>query len=147
MASTLRGPASLFACLGVVACTSASPSPSAEVAPPRPSLSSVPAAATEPSAASTSPLPVGLTQEQAIGIARSAAPQASMWPMLVSTAGTAAELLHPEGGYRVAQGLAHDRWVWVVVLGNAGTGLDGAGVIVVIDYIDGTVYEVVDLTS
>jgi hypothetical protein len=139
--------AALVACLAVVACTSELPSPSAASAPTASTLSDVSASETTSSVAAGSSAPGGLTEERAVAVARAAAPQAALWPMLVSTAGTAAKLLHPEGGYRVAQGHAHDRWVWVVVLGNAGTGLDGAGVIVVIDYIDGTVYEVVDLTS
>jgi hypothetical protein len=90
---------------------------------------------------------LGMTEELAVAAARAAAPQAAEYPVIVAKAGSAEELLYAEGGYQIAPGLPRDRWVWVVILGDTRGPLDADGSIVVIDFIDGTIYEVVDWMS
>jgi len=89
---------------------------------------------------------LALTQELAIATARAAAPHAATGRVLVAKAGSAGDLLYAEGGYQIAQGLPQDRWVWVVILAT-GSGFGAEGSIVVMDFLDGTVYEVVDWIS
>jgi len=42
------------------------------------------------------------------------------------------------------EGVPGDRWVWYIVLSNLGP-LSGEGTFVILDYVDGTIYEVVDV--
>lgn len=130
-----------------------SESPSAAASPTASDTPSATASVTAPAfpapAGQATPGPAlpGLTEEAAAAAARAAAPQSAAWPVVVAKAGPAGELLYSEGGYQIAPGLPHDRWVWVIILGDSSQALDGEGSIVVIDFLDGTVYEVVDWIS
>jgi hypothetical protein len=88
----------------------------------------------------------GISRDAAIAAAREAVPRSATWEVRVANFGTAGDLLYAEGGYQIARGLPGDRQVWVVVLGT-GSGFEAEGSIVVIDYLDGTIYEVVDWIS
>ncbi len=87
----------------------------------------------------------GLTMGQAIAAARASAPQSAELPVTVAKAGPAGELLDSPEGYHAAPGLPHDRWVWVVVLFDNSAPLSGRGSIVVIDFVNGAVYDVMNV--
>jgi hypothetical protein len=83
----------------------------------------------------------GLSKAEAVEIARQAAPQSADYPITVAEAGPASELVADTG---FAEDVPGDRWIWYIVLDNGGA-LSGEGSIIVIDYVDGRVYDVVDI--
>jgi hypothetical protein len=83
----------------------------------------------------------GLSKAEALAIAREAAPQSADYPVFVAEAGPASEWAADP---RFPEDVPGDRWVWYVVLDTGA--LSGEGSIIVIDYIDGRVYDVVDIT-
>jgi hypothetical protein len=84
---------------------------------------------------------VGLSKAEALEIAREAAPRSADFPVFVAKAGPAGELVGNDT--RFAVDVPGDRWVWYVVLDTGA--LSGEGSMIVIDYLDGRVYEVVDI--
>ena len=84
-----------------------------------------------------------LSEAEAVDIARGAAPQSADYPIQVAEAGPASELVADTG---MAEDVPGDRWVWYIVLGTGGY-LSGGGTVIVIDYIDGRVYDVVDVIA
>jgi hypothetical protein len=82
----------------------------------------------------------GLTQEQAITVARVAAPQSADRSVRRAEAGPAGELVEPQV-YEFSSDIPSDRWVWVIILATQGEG----GSSVVIDFLDGRVYGVVNV--
>ena len=111
-----------------------------------------PAASTPPDLTSALPAPsvpdqtpasVGLTEDVAVAAARAASPQSADRPVVSARAGAFNELLQPPEAYEFSADLPPERWVWVVVLAS-GDQLDAQGTIVVIDYLDGRIYGVMD---
>lgn len=127
-----------------------SPSQSAPCQPSlSPSASSpVPSATSTPS--QSAPIPTqtpvpspGLTEEEAIAVARAAAPHAADFPVTRAEAGLASELVH-EPALDLPTLPAPERLVWVIVLAGGPTQNQEISV-VVIDFLDGHVYGVLDL--
>lgn len=88
----------------------------------------------------------GFTQEQAVAAARAAAPQSADRRIISAKAGPLGELLAP-GTYDFSSAIPSDRWVWVINLGSGQPLGEGQGSIVVIDFLDGRVYGVIDWIS
>ena len=76
-------------------------------------------------------------------IARAAAPQSADRPVVRADAGPAGELPETDH-FDLTPAPAPDRWVWIVILAS-GPSLGEEGSIVVIDFLDGGVYGVVDI--
>lgn len=85
----------------------------------------------------------GLSEAEAVEIALAAAPQSDDYQVVqVAEAGPAGELV---ADYGLAEQVPRDRWVWHIVLGTDRTLGGEDAVTIVIDYIDGRVYEVVQI--
>jgi len=106
--------------------------------------SQVPSSATATGTPEASAL--GLTKDQAVLVARAATPRSADWSVLSAKAGRVDELLVPEAAFPISPFPSRDRWVWVIDLG-AGPAVGGQGSIVVLDYIDGHVYAVLNWIS
>lgn len=85
----------------------------------------------------------GLTEEEAIAVARAAAPHAADFPVTRAEAGLASELVH-EPALDLPTLPTPERLVWVIVLAGGPTQNQEISV-VVIDFRDGQVYGVLDL--
>ena len=97
-------------------------------------------AASVTSAPTGSPVPSApLSRDAAVALARAAAPQSAQHPVTVAEAGPARDFASAG-----MEGVPGDRWVWYIVLSNLGP-LSGEGTFVILDYVDGTIYEVVDV--
>jgi hypothetical protein len=88
---------------------------------------------------SSAPTSTGLTQEEAVAIARGVVPPERAIEVLYAVAGPAGEVLSP-GEEDFAGEIPPDRWVWRIILSDGGPSLGAIGSIVVIDYFDGHVY-------
>lgn len=97
--------------------------------------------ATLPSASS------GLSEDDAVSIARDAAPIAANGEVRSVQAGPLSEVFPSRDLFDWSRNLAADRWVWMVFLVNTTALGDEDGAIVFIDYYDGTVYEVMEGVS
>lgn len=95
----------------------------------------------EPTA--TKPPGAALSQGQAVDAARAAVPQASEWDVISIEAGPAGRLLEPAQAYPMPSFPAADRWVWIVDLGS-GQPVADHGAVVVLDYLTGGVYSVIE---
>ncbi len=94
-----------------------------------------------------SPERAGITRDQAIEIARTAAPKRSSDDVLQAIVGTFGDLGNPDAQILVspAPGPAQD--VWLVKLGVVRGPLDGEGTDVIIDASDGRVLQMFDWVS
>jgi hypothetical protein len=90
-----------------------------------------------------------LTREEAVVIARDAAPQAAGRPVTFAEAGPSVDLLPPGAPEveRLISAIPADRWIWVITFSSGDGPLGGESSVVVIDYLDGRVYGVVDWIS
>lgn len=88
----------------------------------------------------------GLTLEQAVAAARTAAPHRADAAVYSAEAGPFSDLLEPEVAYRISPASPAERWVWVI---NLASGPEGGmeGSMVVVDFIDGSVLGVIEWTS
>jgi hypothetical protein len=88
-----------------------------------------------------SPSPrIGLTQEQAISIARQVSGAPADWGILLVEAGWQAEIIYPAPATPISTPPATGSgYVWYVNIGFNDGPLDGAGVTVILDYFDGHV--------
>lgn len=93
-----------------------------------------------PSATAVPP-PAGVTEDDAIAIARTAAPHAADWLVRVATAGPLQNVFTARGEFEWSRAIPPDRWIWQITLG-VGDALDSRGTHVFLDYLDGTVYRV-----
>jgi len=84
-------------------------------------------------------LPAGLSRSEAIALARAAAPQSASFPVTMAQAGPGHNF-----GFAHRPGLPRDRWVWYILLSDLGP-LSGTASMVFLDYVDGQVYEVINL--
>lgn len=82
-------------------------------------------------------LPPGLSERAAVELARVAAPQSAEFPATVALAG-------PGHNFLDRPDVPRDRWVWYILLSDLGL-LGGSGTMVFLDYVDGRVYEVINL--
>jgi hypothetical protein len=87
----------------------------------------------------------GMSRDEAVDIAREAVPQADGWDVLAAEAGPVNRFDYLAGQAFISA-VPADRWVWVIDLGS-GPPLGAEGSWVVIDYLDGRVYGVVDWIS
>jgi hypothetical protein len=88
------------------------------------------------------PTSTGRTEEQAVAAARGAAPQSADREVRRVETGPSGELLEREV-YEFSSEIPSDRWVWVIILASQGQG----GSSVVIDFLDGRVYGVVNFVE
>ena len=79
----------------------------------------------------------GLSEDEAVELARAAAPQSAHFPVTVAKAG-------PASAFSPFHDIAGDRWVWYILLSDLGP-LSGEGTMVFLDFVDGRVYEVIDV--
>lgn len=86
-------------------------------------------------------MPTGLSRDEAVEAARAAAPQSAHRPVAVAEAGPASDLVGSAG---IAPDVPGDRWIWYIFLSDVGP-LSGEGSIVILDFFDGRVYEVVNV--
>jgi hypothetical protein len=85
----------------------------------------------------------GLTREEAIAVAREAAPQAADYPEVIrADAGPFGTQLVDSLEY--TERPAPDRWVWVIMLCDGCGPLAGHSTLVILDYLDGRIYLVAD---
>lgn len=94
-----------------------------------------------------SPERLGITREQAIAIARTAAPRWSSAAVLEATTGTFGDLGSRNAPILVSPAPGPERAVWRIKLGVVRGPADAAGTDVIIDAIDGTVIETTDWIS
>lgn len=125
--------------LALAACTAS---------PLAPTSASQPASETaRPSALATPALPSasdGLSEEDAVSIAREAAPIAANGDVRSAQAGPLGEVFPSRDLFDWSRDLPADRWVWMVFLVNTTAAGDEDGAIVILDYRDGTVYKVME---
>jgi hypothetical protein len=107
-----------------------------------------PASETAQPSALASPAPPsasdGLSEDDAVAIAREAAPIAANGEARSAQAGPLGEVFPSRDLFDWSRNLPADRWVWMVFLMNATAGGDEEGAIVILDYHDGTVYKVME---
>lgn len=96
----------------------------------------------EQTQASSDASAIGLTEAQAIEIAKNVAPQIAGRDVLVAKAGPLSEVWEDSAALEWAKSLARDRLVWYMYFADAD---DGLGTIVVLDVVDGTAFEVMNL--
>jgi len=84
-------------------------------------------------------LPAGLSRSEAIALARAAAPQSASFPVTMAQAGPGHNF-----GFAHRPGVPRDRWVWYILLSDLGP-LSGTGSMVFLDFVDGQIYEVINL--
>ncbi len=113
-----------------------SSSPGSMVAEPSISASAAPSGTSTPAASNT-----GLSEAEAIEIARIAAPAFADGDVRNTQAGPLEEVFPPMREFDWSRDLPPDRWVWTVFLVTESP-TDENGAIVTLDYFDGTVYEV-----
>lgn len=88
----------------------------------------------------------GVTLEQAIEVARDAAPHHADKPIFSAEAGPFGDVLEPEVAHRISPMPPPDRWVWIINLAG-GPPLGQEGAMVVLDFVDGRVLGVIDWES
>ncbi len=88
-----------------------------------------------------SPAAGGLSEEEAVGVARAAGPLAAAGRLANAEAGPLGEVFTARNEFDWSRDLPPDKWVWVIYL-VAENEEDGS--LVFVDYIDGTVYGIVD---
>jgi hypothetical protein len=107
-----------------------------------------PASETAQPSALASPAPPsasdGLSEDDAVAIAREAAPIAADGEARSAQAGPLGEVFPSRDLFDWSRNLPADRWVWMVFLVNTTAGGDEEGAIVILDYHDGTVYKVME---
>lgn len=86
------------------------------------------------------PPKAGMTEGEAVAIARSAAPHAADWPVRVAVAGPLEVIFTAGGEFEWSRALPPGHWVWQISLG-VGDALDSQGAHVFLDFLDGTVYQ------
>lgn len=101
-----------------------------------------PAASASPSASPTAP-PGGLSQAQAVAAAEVVAERSNV-VVMTAVAGPASEVLAGSMVHVYPDMPSGDTWVWVINLWNAA---GEQGTVVVLDYLDGTIYGIQDWIS
>jgi hypothetical protein len=89
----------------------------------------------------------GLTRDQAITIARTAAPRRGDAAVLQADVGRFADLGYAHAASRVSPPPTPERLVWRVNLGTVSGPLEGEGTIVILDFQTGSVIQVFDWIS
>lgn len=85
----------------------------------------------------------GLSEADAIAIARGAAPHAADWPVRVAKAGELATVFTPMNEFDWSRDLDPSAWIWQVSLG-VGEALDSQGTHVFLDFETGEVLAVMN---
>lgn len=85
----------------------------------------------------------GLTEAEAVAAARVAAPQAVTWDLRAAQSGPFGDVFPAMDEFDWSRDISPDRWVWLVSLG-IGEPLDSQGSFVILDFADGTIYQVVN---
>jgi hypothetical protein len=86
--------------------------------------------------------PLGLTEAQAIEIAHTVAPQVADREVKAAEAGPLSQVWEDSAALDWAQSVPRDQLVWYLYFRDPN---DGRGTIVVLDFVNGTEYEVMDL--
>ena len=87
----------------------------------------------------------GISRDEAEDAARDVVPKADGWDVIAADAGPIGQFDYLDGQAFTSE-IPADRWVWVIDLGG-GPPLGAEGSWVVIDYLDGRVYGIVDWIS
>jgi len=84
--------------------------------------------------------PDGISRTDAVDAALGALPDAGEWEVLIAEAGPLGQVVPTWEDYEWAGDVTADRWVWRVFLARGDRGAE-----VVVDFVDGSVYGVIDL--
>jgi hypothetical protein len=87
----------------------------------------------------------GISRDDAVDAARDVVPEAAEWDVIAVEAGPVGQFEYLVSQPFISE-VPADRWVWVIDLGH-GPSLGAEGSWVVIDYLDGRVYGVIDWIS
>lgn len=105
------------------------------------------ASASEETPASATPEAGTVTEEQAIALAREAAPHAADYASVNAESGAFGEMFFPTETTDFESQPSANRVVWVVMLSDVRGDLDASITRVVIDSVDGTVYDIANFRS